>query len=190
MIDSLDFFEPFTPETPNLLREEAGKLYERCLTEGNIGSLRVFIEQQLTETPPPLELLYAISDDLHQRLVGLRLYCFDVRDKLVQTFWKNYRADITPLAPVEQLNRFHLLSAVALVGCVPHALTLEENMLLSKIVQTALDMSAQLQRDIDLTVQLQDMLADWLAAFQINTARQSQQWYIPMPIEKTSEFLQ
>jgi len=189
MIDTLDFFEPQALETPNILREEAGKLYERCLTEGNTASLGAFIEQQLTQTPPPLELLYEISDDLHQRLVGLRRYYFDVRDNLIQTFWKNYQADIVPLTPLEQMNRFHLVSVAALIGAIGRPLPQEENVLLNKIIQTALDMGAQLQRDIDLTVQLQNMLADWLAAFQISTARQSQQWYAPT-IEQISEFLQ
>ena len=187
MINSLDFFEPFAGEAPNILREEAGKLYERCLTEGDITVLGVFIEQQLTQTPPPLELLYAIADDLHQRLIGLRRYYFDVRDNLIQTFWKNYQTDISPLTPIEQLNCFHQLSATALVGCINRDLPAEENNLLTKIAQTALDMGSQLQSDIDLTTQLQNMLADWLAAFQISTARQNQQW---PSLETTSEFLQ
>lgn len=187
MIDSLDFLESQNLEAPNILREEAGKLYERCLTEGNITVLRAFIEQQLTQSPPPLELLYAISNDLHQRLIGLRRYYFDVRDNLVQTFWKNYQTDIAPLTPAEHLNRFHLLTAAALVSAVNHVLSLEENILLTRIVQTALEMGAQLQRDIDLTVQLQNMLEDWLTAFQISTARQGQQWPL---FETTSEFVQ
>src|SRR5690606_25880350 len=74
----------------NYLRLEAMDLFERCLTEGSPACLETFIEEQLSHEPPRLELLREVGEDLHQRLLSLREYHYDVLERVWVTLSQDY----------------------------------------------------------------------------------------------------
>lgn len=67
----------------NTLRLEAMELFDRSLSERKALLMEVFIEQQLSQDPPPLDLLSQIAEDVHGRLMSLRQSHFEVRDDLL-----------------------------------------------------------------------------------------------------------
>lgn len=172
MIEMFTELDLLAAEPVDRLRQEAQKLYERCLTEGKTNPLSLFLERQLAQNPPPLMLLNNVADDLQQRLLALRQYYFDVRENVIQAFLKNYHLDITTIAPSNQPESYHLLEADTLLASVRHTgiqLSDSENAILLRMVEASLKMCQQLYRDIELTHQLQNMLEDWLLAFQIDS---------------------
>src|SRR5687767_3679503 len=74
----------------NYLRMEAMDRFERCLTEGRSLPLESFVEEQLAQDPPRLELLREVAEDLHQRLQGLRENHFDVRGRALAALRDNF----------------------------------------------------------------------------------------------------
>ncbi len=55
-----------------LLRFEAIETLEYCLTKGDSTVFLEFLESQVLSSPPRLELLRSIADELHLRLLRLR----------------------------------------------------------------------------------------------------------------------
>src|SRR5512138_1553438 len=88
----------------NHLRLEAINLYDRCLAEGNLVPLEKFIEQQLAYDPPQIQLLSDIANDLQQRLLTLKAYHFDIRQKIVVMFDEMYHIDVTDMMPADKLD--------------------------------------------------------------------------------------
>lgn len=89
----LEPFESYFMSEKDYLRLEAMDLFERCLTEGIPDYLMVFIEQQIVCTPPRLDLLNDMAEDLRGRLVSLR----EVRDQILknsQGMTKQLREDV------------------------------------------------------------------------------------------------
>lgn len=157
------------------LRSEAMTLFEQCLTNGDDSTLVAFIERQLIHEPPRLQLLHDLGDDLQQRLLSLREYHFDVRDRVVSTFNESYNVDITPLAPPDALDRYHhLTSEQILLFANEHGASLsdQEAILVRKMVDASLKMAQQLYSDITLTSRVQRMVIDWLEGMNATIARQ------------------
>lgn len=170
------------------LRQEAMNLFEQCLTSSSEDPLVSFIELQLVHEPPRLDLLRDITNDLQQRLLSLREYHFDVRDRVVRTFSESYEVDITPLTPPALLDRYHLLTANDIFTFVREkGIILGENdlLLLQKMVEASLRMAAQLHNDILLTTRLHQMTVDWMEGMSIAVARQ--RWTIHTPAQDKSE---
>lgn len=76
------FHEPSEPDSHALarlhaLREEAMTLYERCLQTEEAAQFEAFLQAQLLAEPPPVQLFWEITDDLHQRLQTLRSQAYD-----------------------------------------------------------------------------------------------------------------
>ena len=159
----------------NRLRLEAIELFEQCLTNGDESALLSFIEQQVLSEPPRLELLREMADDLQQRLLSLREYHFDVRDRVVSTFNESYGIDITPLTPPATLERYHHLTASAVLAFASQmgaALSDEDSALLRKMIDASLQMAAQLHSDIQLTARLHQLVQDWLEGMSVAVAKQ------------------
>ncbi len=170
------------------LRQEAMNLFEQCLTGGSEAPLITFIELQLVHEPPRLDLLHDITNDLQQRLLSLREYHFDVRDRVVRTFSESYDVDITPLTPPSQLERYHLLTTGAILDFVREkGIVLDEKdfLLLQKMVDASLRMAAQLHNDIQITTRLHQMAVDWMEGVSITVARQY--WTIHTPAQDKTE---
>src|SRR5262245_38004075 len=98
MLDDFHSLGLFSLAEQHYLRLEAMDLFERCLTEGKPDCLQAFFEQQISQEPPRLQLLRDIAEDLHQRLLSLREYHFDVRDRVMRSLHDDFKVDITPLA--------------------------------------------------------------------------------------------
>jgi hypothetical protein len=157
------------------LRLEAMQLFEQCLTSGDPSELIAFIERQLIQEPPRLQLLQDLSDDLQQRLLSLREYHFDVRDRVVRTLSDSYGVDITTLAPPNDLENYHHLPADDILSFVRERCTTlgdKDLILLRKLIEASLQMASQLDSDIQLTTQLHNLVSDWLGGMHATVARQ------------------
>jgi len=155
------------------LRLEALQLFEQALATGDISDLVHFIERHLAEEPPHLLLLHALAEDLEQRLLTLRTHLADVRERVVRLLQDAYGVDITPLAPDDELERYHTLQSAAIID---HVLTTNAGaaadvILLRHLIGASLSKAAQLQAELRLTGQVFALLDDWLAAIKATAAR-------------------
>lgn len=165
----------FTLAEMNHLRIEAMQLFEECLTKGELSAMIEFIERQILQEPPRLQLLREVANDLQHRLLSLREYHFDVRERVVSVLKDSYDVDITPLAPPAKLDRYHHLvtdEVLAYVQQKNQTLTENDLFLLRKTVDASLQMAAQLHNDIQLTEQLYNLVLDWTEAMSVTVARQ------------------
>ena len=157
----------------NNLRLEAMHLFEQCLTSGDSSPLVAFIESQLVHEPPRLQLLRDLADDLQQRLLSLKEYHFDVRDRVVRTFSEQYGVDLTPIMPPDALNRYHQISPDEMLEYARSRLIISDAdlVLLRKMVDASLHMAAQLHHDVTVTSQLHTLVLDWLEGMNATVAR-------------------
>jgi hypothetical protein len=161
----------------NHLRLEAVQLFEQSLTQGDLSPMMDFIEKQIVHTPPRLQLLRDIADDLQQRLLSLREYHFDVRERVVSTLGESYHVDLTSLAPQARLDRYHHLTPDEIIAHVQtqnSSLDEKDLTLIRKLVDASLQMAAQLHTDIQLTTQLFNLVLDWTEGMSVTLARE--QW--------------
>jgi hypothetical protein len=159
----------------NHLRMEAMRLFEQCLTNGDDALLMTFIERQIVQEPPRLQLLRDLADDLHQRLLSLREYHFDVRERVVRALSDGYHIDITDIAPPSSLDRYHLLNLDDILDRVNHQaimLNEQDTLLIRKMVDASLKMAGQLYNDIVLTTRLHKTVLDWLEGMNAVIGRQ------------------
>lgn len=152
----------------NYLRLEAMDLFERCLTEGSPACLEAFIEEQLSHEPPRLELLREVGEDLHQRLLSLREYHYDVLERvwvtLSQDFgMKSEAMDKTQLAGAAQI--------IAQLRVDNPNLSADEEALLLKMLDTSLNAANQLREDITMTERLYMCIMDWVDGLNATVAR-------------------
>lgn len=175
MRDSMMRQKLFALTEHNHLRLEAVQLFEKCLIQGDLTPMIDFVEKQIVHDPPRLQLLRDITEDLQQRLLSLREYHFDVRERVVSTLDDSFQVNITALAPQAKLDRYHHLRADDILDFVQqHNPTLDENdlLLIRKMVDASLKMAGQLHNDIQLTTQLYHLVLDWTEAISVTVARQ------------------
>jgi hypothetical protein len=176
MLDNLRALGLFSFAEQSYLRSEAMDLFERCLTEGKPDCLQAFIEQQILLEPPRLQLLRDISEDLHQRLLSLREYHFDVRDRVMRALREDFKVDMTPLAPSNALESYHQLSlddAVQTICEQNPGLSEQDAVLLRNMLDASLEMAAQLYGDIAMTDHLHAYILDWLNGLNAMVVRRS-----------------
>jgi hypothetical protein len=157
----------------NNLRLEAMHLFEQCLTSGDTSPLVTFIESQLVHEPPRIQLLRDLADDLQQRLLSLKEYHFDVRDRVIRTFSDQYGVDLTTVMPPDALSRYHQLTADAVLDYARSRVSISDAdlVLLRKLVDASLHMAAQLNNDVMLTTQLHTLVLDWMEGMNATIAR-------------------
>jgi len=176
MLDDFRALGLFSFAEHSYLRSEAMDLFERCLTEGKPDCLQSFIEQQILLEPPRLQLLRDVSEDLHQRLLSLREYHFDVRDRVMRALRDDFKVDITPLAPANALESYHQLSldnAVQTIRQQNPNLTDQDAVLLHNMLEASVEMAAQLHGDIAMTDHLHAYILDWLNGLNAMVVRRS-----------------
>jgi hypothetical protein len=146
------------------LRESAMDLFDLCLTEGIPDPLTEFVHEQILYNPLHIDLLHAVAEDLHQRLLLLRESHFDVRDRLLRLFQDVYAVDLSQLAPANLLDVYHLLSPDQILEFLKSRTTLKVHELksLRKIIENSLARASQLHGDILLTKFLLDYVLDWM----------------------------
>jgi hypothetical protein len=175
MLESVMGRKLFSLAESSHLRIEAMQLFEQSLTNGDASVMVAFIERQLANDPPRIQLLREIADDLQQRLLSLREYHFDVRERVVSTLSESYDVDISPLAPAALLDQYHLLAlddVFALIQETNPALSDDDIAILRKMIDASLHIAAQLHEDIQITRELYDLILDWLEALSARMARQ------------------
>ena len=156
----------FIPTDPRRL--EAFHRYEQCLADGRPLLLEGFVENLLLESPPPLDLLQDIIDDLQNHLMTLRQQHFDLRERIVESLKSIYQVDITPLTPTKRWDDYYLLDAEQVVTMVKHAgfdLSEDEAIILRDMIESSTHICTGLVFDIDLTERLCQMIHDWLVAY-------------------------
>jgi hypothetical protein len=166
----------FSYAEQSYLRLEAMDLFERCLTEGKPDCLEAFIEQQLVQEPPRVQLLQDIAGDLHQRLLSLREYHFDVRDRVLRALRDDFDVDIAPVVPANALESYHLIQLEYAVQTIREQnlnLTDQDVGLLHNMLAASVEMAAQLHGDITMTEHLHSYMVDWVSGLQVMAARRS-----------------
>jgi len=182
MMNDLSGHGFFTVAEIGYLRLEAMRLFEQCLTNGDDSALVTFIENQIVQQPPRIQLLRDLADDLQQRLLSLREYHFDVRERIVRMLIENYGVDISDITPPANLNQYHHLTAETILSpLIDSGAKLGENELsiLRKTIEASLQMAAQLSHDVQLTAHLHYLVSDWLQGMNATVARQH--WNSAMP---------
>jgi hypothetical protein len=148
------------------LRIEAIQLFEQCLTNGEASAMVTFIERQLVSD---------IANDIQLRLLSLREYHFDVRERVVTALDEGYNVDISSLTPPAALDQYHLLrldDVIALIERKHPALAPDDLAMLRKMIDASLHMAAQLYNDIQLTRDIYNLVVDWAEALSATIARQ------------------
>ncbi|SRR5258708_5082680 len=172
MTDSdLDPLSLFAMAELNLLRTQALDLFDRCLAESNLAPIIGFIERYIQEDPPHLPLLREFSEGLHQRLLSLRAYQFDVRQRVLQTFADDYGAEIGPLLPA---NAYHLLNVKQVLDYArKHSKEIADDdmLMLGKLLEASVKTAARLQSQIEMVDQLQLLVQDWVKALNATVGR-------------------
>ncbi len=155
------------------LRLEALDLFDRSLAEGNADYLEHFLEKQVAQEHPPLELLSQIAEDIHQRLLALHQRHFDSRDQVRRTFQHQYGLDLTPFLPVDPLeyHRLNLEAALSFFTQEQTHLSDDKQSLLRELLQDELVHAARRYAELILAEQLYTYLMDWLMALHIVSVR-------------------
>ena len=190
MLESMMGRKLFSLAESSHLRIEAMQLFEQSLTNGDASVMVAFIERQLVNEPPRIQLLHEIADDLQQRLLSLREYHFDVRERVVSTLSESYEVDISPLAPAAMLDEYHHLAlddVLALIQKTNPTLSDNDIALLRKMIDASLQIAAQLHADILITRELYDLILDWLEALSATMARQHWNSQSAAPQNKTDK---
>ena len=172
------------------LRQEAMRLFEACLTNADESALIAFLEVQIAHEPPRLTLLNDIADDLQQRLMSLREYHFDVRERVVQTLADSYHVDITPLTPPDRLDHYHLVTVESVLSYTRRSdITMNESekAILRKMIEASLHMASQLHNDIVMTSHFFEFVTDWIEGMSASVARAYWTSHYPVRPSETAQ---
>ena len=169
--NDLDPLSLFAMAELNQLRTQALDLFDRCLAENNLGPIVAFVERYIQEDPPHLPLLREFSDGLHQRLLSLRAYQFDVRQRVLQTFTDDYGVDIGPMLPA---SAYHLMNVKQVLDYARQRgrdISDDDLLILGKLLDASVKTASRLQSQIEMVEQLQRLVQDWLNALNATVGR-------------------
>lgn len=99
MQSEYDAYELFAMAAFNTLRLEALELFDRSLAKKQPAILEAFIERQMSQNVPPVDLLAQVSEDVHQRLQRLRQRNFELRETILRGAHNRFSIDLAPLLP-------------------------------------------------------------------------------------------
>ncbi len=142
-----------------LLRFEAIETLEYCLTKGDSTAFLEFLESQVLSSPPRLELLRNIADELHLRLLRLREQQLDMGEQISAAL-SDHSSDLPP-------QGFSALETAGQALLFPT----EEFPPLSKAIRSLLDVAHQLAADIQIAEDLYQTVMDWWMALSISASR-------------------
>ena len=164
----------FSLAAMNTLRLEAMDLLDRALTERKPALLECFVERQLSQENPPLDLLSQIAEDVHHKLIALRQSHFEVRDDALNVVRREFNVELSPLVPPQTLEHYHLLrleDAMCYVTMQNARLTEDERERLNNTLQASLETARRLHEDIVTAERLYDYINDWLVGLQVANLR-------------------
>ena len=154
----------------NALRIEAMSLFERCAKDGMPARLLAFIEVQIAQDPPPVQLLHEIADDLHRRLQSLRQLQFELRAHTLHTLRENFGIDLAPLLPLSGFDPQMSVDGI-IARLLPEGAP--DEMALRHTLETAFESSLRVTDDILMVEGLYEFLTDWATALSVHSARGS-----------------
>ncbi len=155
----------------NYMRLEAMDLFERCLTEGKPDSLIAFVERQISQDPPRVELLREVSEDLHQRLMGLHDYYLDIWGRTLTTLGADFGLHFDRRTASAPFNRFEVEAIIQQVRRENPEFTAQDESLLRKSLDTSVETAVQLRADIGMTERLYVYICDWVDGLSATIAR-------------------
>jgi hypothetical protein len=163
----------FSLATFQTLRLEALDLFDRSLAESRPELLEHFLEYQVAQKPPPLELLSQIAEDVHQRLLSLRQRHFDARDEMRLMLQRQYALDLTPFLPNDpvEYHRLNLEAAMNFFAQAQPPLSEESSRILREMLEEALSSAAAQHAEMALADRLYTYIMDWLMALHVVTVR-------------------
>lgn len=174
MSEDFDALSLFAQAELQQLRAQALDLFDKCLVDKNPAPIVAFIERQVMSDPPHLPLLQEFVRSLQQRLLSLRAYHYDVRDKVIQTLTEEYGVDITPLAPPTAIDEYHKIDQQQVLDYLRERLSADaaaELVIISKMLDASITMAARLESEIQLTRELHTLVTDWLDALNATVGR-------------------
>jgi hypothetical protein len=164
----------------NALRFEAMELFERCLVESAPDRLQEFVEQKIVQEPPPLQALTEIGDDMRHRLMALRQYYFDVRNRALQALRDELSIDLGMLLPLSMLEDYHLLNPAQVTDYLRQRGGKVDDdcvRLIEGIARDSILSAARIHRQILIAEYLHQYLTDWVTGLHIVTSRR--RWHSP-----------
>jgi hypothetical protein len=174
MFDDFEAFGLFSLAELNYLRLEAMDLFDRCLAEGKTEYLETFIQHQISQDPPRLELLRELEEDLHQRLISQRESLFDVRERVVRVLREEFQMDVSSVLPANALEDYHRVEVTELMNYLRAQnpdLPRHEELLIRKLVETSVHVAGRLTTDVRLTEHLYRYVYEWSSALNAAAAR-------------------
>lgn len=156
----------------NYMRLEAMDLFERCLTEGKADLLETFIEQQISQEPPRLELLREVGEDLYQRLLALEENYTDLLHRVWRALSEDFGVEIGTLDDLpesyQHLDQENIIQRLR--GYNP-MLTSADEMMVRKMLDASLQTASQLRADVAMTEYLHQYVMDWVDGLNATVAR-------------------
>lgn len=156
----------------NYMRLEAMDLFERCLTEGKADFLETFIEQQISQEPPRLELLREVGEDLYQRLLALEEYHADLLDRVWRALHDDFGVEIGTVDDLseayQQLEGENIIQRLREYNPL---LTDADEVMVRKMLDASLQTALQLRSDVVMTQHLHQYVSDWVDGLSATIAR-------------------
>jgi len=174
MMDDYDAIGLSSMAELNYLRLEAMDLFERCLTEGRTIFLEAFIEEQIAQEPPRLDVLRDVAEDLHQRLLSLREYHFDVMERTTRTLSDDFGLVMGAAIQAgsgEGVASLEPARVLSLVRDLNPNLSSRDETLVRRMLEMSAETAAQLREDIRMTEALFMYISDWVDGLSATIAR-------------------
>jgi|SRR5690606_222318 len=153
------------------MRLEAMDLFERCLTEGKPDSLIAFVERQISQDPPRVELLREVAEDLHQRLMGLHDYYLDIWSRTMATLDSDFGLKFDRKTACAPFNRFEVEAIMEQLKRKNSRLTPQDEAVLRKMLDQSVETALQLRADIGMTERMYVYICDWVDGLSATLAR-------------------
>jgi hypothetical protein len=163
----------FSLATFQTLRLEALDLFDRSLSERKPEYFEHFVQRQVVQQPPPLELLSQLAEDVHQRLLKLRQRHFDARDDVRRALLHQYGFDVTPFLPADpvEYHRLDLDETLAFFSRQQPYLNEDSHRSVQVLLQDALASAVEQYAEMALTESLYTYVMDWLMALHLVSVR-------------------
>jgi hypothetical protein len=155
----------------NYMRLEAMDLFEHCLTEGKPDALQAFIDRQISQEPPRIELLREVADDLHQRLVGLHEYYLDIWERTLTTLDSDFGLKFNLRFASSPFGNFEVEQVIEQLKTVNDEFGGYDEVMLRKLLDTSVEAALQLRADIAMTERLYVYICDWIDGLNATIAR-------------------
>lgn len=171
MQSEYDAYELFAMAAFNTLRLEALELFDRSLAKKQPAILEAFIERQMSQNVPPVDLLAQVSEDVHQRLQRLRQRNFELRETILRGAHNRFSIDLAPLLPIG-FNPSHQSSEGILRRLsVDLGQAVENVETLRRFLEESLVSAVTLYESLVVADHLYDFVTDWLLGAQLVDAR-------------------